>query len=258
MRITVLGSGTSTGVPTIGCGCEVCRSDKPENRRLRSSLYVENGADAFLVDCSTDFREQALRHRLPRVDAVLMTHDHADHLNGIDDLRIFNFLQSGAIDVLGEEEVLETIRRRFDYCFSPKQIGGGVPQLNLRRIEPDKPFSLCGVEILPLRIKHGILDILGFRIGSRFAYLTDCSGAVERTIEALRGIEILIVGALRPSPTHPTHFTLGQALDFRSQIGARQTWFTHLGCQMGDHFQTNASLPADAQLLHDGQIIEID
>ena len=257
MRITVLGSGTSTGVPTIGCRCEVCRSGKPENRRSRSGIYVETREGCFLVDCSTDFREQALRHRLERVDAVLMTHDHADHLNGIDDLRIFNFIQKTPIDLFGEGEVLETIRRRFAYCFTPKQIGGGVPNLRLLPIEPYLGFTLCGVEILPLRIKHGILDILGFRIGSRLAYLTDCSDAPDRTIDAIREIEVLVVGALRHSPRHPTHYCLDQALELRSKVQAQQTWITHIGCKMGDHFETNASLPRDAQLLYDGQIIEI-
>jgi len=254
MRITILGSGTSTGVPVIGCDCPVCRSIAPENKRLRCSLYVQNGPAALLVDCSTDFRQQALTHRIPRIDAVLFTHDHADHVNGIDDLRVFNYIQKAPIPLYADAPVLANIRRRFRYCFRPPQIGGGVPLLTLHRIHPGKPFTVNGIAITPVPIKHGVLDILGFRIGP-FAYFTDCSAVPETSLPLLQGTQILIVDALRRRP-HSTHFNLDEALAFSARLAPQQTWFTHVADEM-EHFETNASLPLNAQLLRDGQIIDI-
>jgi len=256
MRITVLGTGTSVGVPVIGCRCEVCRSTAPENNRLRSSVYIEHAGGKLLVDCSTDFRQQALRYRIPRVDAVILTHNHADHINGIDDLRSFNFVQRSPIDLYATADVLHTVRHRYEYAFSPTQIGGGVPRLNLQEIDPARPFFIGGLRIVPVPIKHGVLDILGYRIGRNFAYLTDCSAVPESSVPLLEGIEILVLDALRPTP-HSTHFSLSEALAFSQRIGPAQTWFTHITCKM-EHFATNASLPPNAQLLHDGQVIEVE
>jgi len=295
MRITVLGTGTSVGVPVIGCRCEVCRSTAPENNRLRSSVYIEHAGGKLLVDCSTDFRQQALRYRIPRVDAVILTHNHADHINGIDDLRSFNFVQRSPIDLYATADVLHTIRHRYEYAFNPTQLGGGVPRLNLHEIDlankagdlrletggtekqagdlrletggtkTEKPtayslqptaFFIGGLQIVPVPIKHGVLDILGYRIGRNFAYLTDCSAVPESSVALLEGIEILVLDALRPTP-HSTHFSLSEALDFSQRIGPAQTWFTHITCKM-EHFATNASLPPNAQLLHDGQVIEVE
>lgn len=262
MRITVLGSGTSGGVPTIGCDCAVCRSDAPENKRLRCSLYVEVPAIGdvpeakFLIDCSSDFRQQALRYRLPRIDAVAMTHDHADHMNGLDDLRAYNFIQRGPIDVYGDATVLATIRRCYDYCFNPKQIGGGVPQLRPRGIVARQAFRIGALEVTPVPIWHGQLPILGFRLGRHFAYLTDCSRVDEDAMDLLKDLRVLIVGALRPRP-HPTHFSLDQAVAFSRRVApSERTWFTHMTCNV-EHFATNAALAPATQLLHDGQTIEV-
>ena len=257
MRITILGSGTSTGIPVIGCTCATCASTAPENNRLRASIYIEHPSVKFMVDCSLDFRQQALRHRIPRIDAVILTHDHADHIGGFDDLRGYNFLQRGPIDIYGAPDVLKTVRERYAYCFRPAlQIGGGLPQLNLIEIEPGKAFQLGDLEILPVPIKHGLLDIVGYRIGKTFAYLTDCSYVPETSVPMVDSIENLIVGALRPTP-HETHFSLPEALEFSRSIRAGKTWFTHITDHL-EYFATNAELPSDAQLVYDGQVIEVE
>lgn len=253
MRVTVLGSGTSVGIPSISCGCEVCRSEVPENQRLRSSVYIEHPGASFLIDCSIDFRQQALRHRMPAIEAVLLTHSHADHISGLDDLRSYNFLQSAPIDIWGDATTLEAVRQRFAYCFRPTQIGGGLPRLNLREVQPTEPFRIGTVTVQPVPIKHGILDILGYRIGG-LAYLTDCSAVPASSMPLIEGVDTLIVGALRPYP-HETHFSLPEALALSRELDARQTWFTHIGCKL-EHFATNAELPPEAQLLYDGQILE--
>lgn len=254
MRITVLGSGTSTGVPVIGCDCPVCQSHIPENKRLRCSLYVEHPRVRFLVDCSTDFRQQALRYGIRHVDAVIFTHNHADHINGLDELRVFNHRQGAAINIYADAGVVDTILKRFDYCFSPPQIGGGVPVLNLIEITPSKSFNMNGIEVVPVPIKHGVLDILGFRIGN-FAYLTDCSNVPDSSLPLLQGVKVLVVDGLRRR-CHSTHFSLDEALAFSRLVNPTQTWFTHIADEM-EHFETNASLPPNAQLLHDGQVIEL-
>lgn len=211
----------------------------------------------FMVDCSLDFRQQALRYRMPRIDAVILTHDHADHIGGFDDLRGYNFIQQGPIDIYGTAAVFKTLRERYAYCFRPAlQIGGGLPQLNLIEIEPGKAFQLGDLEILPVPIKHGLLDIVGYRVGKTFAYMTDCSFVPETSVPMVDDIENLIVGALRPTP-HETHFSLPEALEFSRSIRAGKTWFTHITDRL-EYFATNASLPPDAQLLHDGQVIEVE
>jgi phosphoribosyl 1,2-cyclic phosphate phosphodiesterase len=255
MRITILGSGTSVGVPMVGCDCPTCRSSAPENKRLRCSVYVEHPGGKFLIDCSTDFREQALRYKMPRIDALLVTHPHADHINGIDDLRVYNFRQEGAIPVFCHNSTLQVLETRFDYCFNPIQIGGGLPHLDLREITPGQAFHLDGLEVMPIALKHGVLDVLGFRLGSRFAYLTDCSEVPQASLEQVRGVDVLVVDALRHTP-HDTHFCLEEALAFSRKVGAAQTWFTHISCYL-EHFETNAMLPPEAQLLRDGQVLEI-
>ena len=243
------------GVPMIGCDCETCRSPLPENKRLRTSAYVEHAGGKFLIDCSTDFRTQALRENIRRVDAVLITHDHADHVNGIDDLRAVNFVQKRPIDIYARANVMEMLDARYAYCFNPPQRGGGVPQIRLHKARHGDPIDLAGLQALPLEVKHGKLDILGFRLGGAFAYVTDCSHISDETARLLEGVEVLVLDALRPHP-HETHFGLQQAVDFADRIGVKQAWFTHMTCQL-EHFATNASLPPNRQLLHDGQILEV-
>src|SRR5437773_9583363 len=230
IRVTVLGSGTSHGVPAIGCDCAVCRSTDPRDRRTRPSILIELQTEApqpalartvrsILVDTSTDLRAQALAQNVRRVDAILFTHSHADHVLGLDETRAFNRIQQTTIGCYASAETEADLRRTFGYIFAgPRQEGGGVPQLRLFSIAG--PFTMGGAEIVPVPLFHGELPVLGFRVG-RFAYLTDCNRIPEASWPLLMdrgGIRILLLDALRESP-HPTHFNLSQALDVVSRIG---------------------------------------
>ncbi|MBZ0253224.1 MAG: MBL fold metallo-hydrolase, partial [Candidatus Methylomirabilis sp.] len=225
MRVTVLGSGTSAGVPMIACGCAVCRSDHPRNRRTRASIRVETAGKHFLVDTTPDLREQALREGVTRVDAVLWTHGHADHMNGLDDLRAFNFAQKGAIHGWADAETARLIRRNFDYIWDDgAQAGGGKPAIELEALGED--FRPLGVAVTPLPVKHGRLDVTGFRFG-RFAYVTDLSLVPPETEAKLGGLDVLLLGALRPRP-HPTHLCFEEALEVVARVRPRLAYFTHL------------------------------
>ncbi|MBN1687161.1 MAG: MBL fold metallo-hydrolase [Spirochaetales bacterium] len=223
MKITVLGSGTSHGVPVIGCDCEVCRSADPRDKRTRSSVLIEHGETVVLVDTGTDFRFQALRAGIRRLDAVLMTHAHADHLHGLDDTR--SLTHAKPLPVYGSQDTLSEIRDRFDYVFTKTQIGGGKPNLLLQDHRGDR-IGIGGLTITPVPVKHGDLTIFGYRIGN-FAYITDCSGIPRESFELLEGVKILIINALRYR-SHATHFTVEQAIEASKKIGAREVWLTHL------------------------------
>ena len=254
-RVTVLGSGTSTGVPAIGCDCAVCRSADPRDRRLRPSIVIEvDGGPSILVDTSTDLREQALTHRIRRVDAIFFTHSHADHVMGLDDVRRYNQMQRAPIPCYGDAETLANIRRMFGYVFEPpQQIGGGIPQLTLVPI--DGPFAIAGTSIIPIRVYHGTLPILGFRIGS-FAYLTDCNRIPDESYARLEGVRTLVIDALRHRP-HSTHFSVAEAIDVAARIGAERTYFTHI-CHEISHAETSGQLPAGVELAYDGLVIEVN
>ncbi|MCL5271072.1 MAG: MBL fold metallo-hydrolase [bacterium] len=254
LRVRVLGSGTSMGVPVIGCRCPVCLSDDPRNKRLRSSVSIEAEGRHFLVDCSIDFRAQMLRWPMPRIDALLLTHTHSDHVNGLDDLRSYNYIQHEAIPVYSTRYFLDDLSQRFPYCFNPLQRGGGIPDLDPMMVEPGEPFTVKEIEIQPIEVMHGKLPILGFRLG-RLAYVTDCSWIPESSLTLLEGLEVLILTALRRRP-HPTHFSLEQSLEVARRVGARHVYFTHIADEM-DHEQTNRELPEWARLLYDGQELEI-
>jgi phosphoribosyl 1,2-cyclic phosphate phosphodiesterase len=254
MRVVVLGSGTSAGVPTLGCGCAVCTSPDPHNRRMRASIYIEHEGLRLLVDCGTDFRSQALANGIHDVDAVLLTHTHSDHVNGLDDLRAYNMVHKHPIDVYATRSSLDDIRTRFAYCFQPPPTGGGIPELHLSEIAPGNPLRIRSLGILPLNILHGKAQILGFRFGS-FAYITDASTIPEETFAAIRGVEVLITSALRHRP-HPTHMSLSQAVEVAERVGARRTWFTHMSHDL-EHQATNASLPQNVRLAYDGLSFEV-
>lgn len=252
LRVTVLGSGTSSGVPVIGCECRVCTSRDPRNRRTRTGVWLEWEGASVLIDTATDLREQALRERIPRVDAVLFTHAHADHIFGLDELRIYNFRQRAAIPCYGSPATLAKLRQTFAYVFEAGEEGGGKPQLALTPI--DGPFDLAGRRVTPVPVRHGGSEVLGFRIG-RFAYVTDVSAIPESSLALLAGLEVLILGALRYR-RHPTHMTLAEASAAAERIGAGRTFFTHLAHDV-DAAALDIALPPAVDLAHDGLRFEL-
>ena len=263
LKVTVLGSGTSHGVPMIGCDCAVCRSTDPRDRRLRTSIRIEiDGGSAspfaesvrsILVDTSTDLRAQALAHDIRRVDAILFTHSHADHVMGLDDVRRFNAMQKGAIACYGDAHTLDDLTRMFAYIFNPRLgPGGGIPRLSLFTV--GGAFSLGGVEVIPIPVLHGSRPILGYRIGG-FAYLTDCSRIPDASWPLLIGVRTLVLDALRERP-HPTHFSVAEALDVVSRLQPDRTYLTHI-CHDLPHAATCARLPAGVELAYDGLVLNV-
>jgi len=249
MQVLFLGTGTSHGVPMIGCNCAVCRSDDPRDNRLRPSVYLEcDDGLRVLVDTTPDLRQQALRYHLDRVDAVLYTHAHADHILGLDELRRYNHLTRRAMPLYASAATLADLTRTFAYVFdaeAPK--GGGVPELCLNTIVG--PFCLGRTLVQPLTVFHGGRPVLAFRIGG-FAYLTDCNEIPEETFGQLQDLDVLVLDALRHRP-HPTHFSLSEAVSVAGRIGAKQTWFTHCCHDLG-HAETCATLPERVALAYDG------
>jgi phosphoribosyl 1,2-cyclic phosphate phosphodiesterase len=254
-RLTILGSGTSHGVPMIGCTCEVCRSDDPQDKRLRPSIYLEvEGGPAILVDTSTDLRQQALTFGVNRVDAIVMTHSHADHIMGMDEVRRFNALKGGPIPVYAAAATAGDLRRIFHYVFEPpSQKGGGIPQIDLREIEGR--FDVDGLAVQPVPLLHGSIPILGFRFGA-FAYLTDASTIPDAAWPLLDGLDVLVLNALRHRP-HPTHFSLSEAVAVAERLAPRRTFFTHV-CHDLPHAITNRSLPEGMALAHDGLSLTVE
>ena len=252
VRLTVLGSGTSHGIPMIGCDCPVCTSDDPRDRRTRVSVVFHYNEHNVLVDCGPELRLQCVANKIERAHAVLMTHHHADHVVGIDDLRRFNWLQDGPIVLYGSDETLAQVREMFAYCFvDDPEYPSAKPRLRTAAV--DGPFELFGREVIPIPYLHGELPVLGYRIG-RIAYCTDCSHIPDASYDLLRGLDVLILGALRRRP-HPTHFNLEQAVGEAERIGAKRTYFTHIAHELL-HAATNAELPENMQLAHDGLVCE--
>ena len=239
----------------VGCACAVCRSTDPRDSRLRPSILVDvQGRAAILVDTTPDLRQQALTHRIARVDAILFTHSHADHILGFDDIRRFNFVQQGPIPCYATPATWESIRRTFHYVFDEApRLGGGIPKVDAHDI--DGPFTIAGVRIVPVPLWHGRLPILGFRFG-RFAYLTDCSAIPDDSWPIVAGVDTLVVDALRDKK-HSTHFTVAEALDAIARIAPRRAYLTHMSHDLG-HAETNARLPAGVELAYDGLVIDVD
>ncbi len=252
MKITFLGTGTSTGVPEIGCQCEVCTSEDKRDWRLRTSVLVETEGKRILLDCGPDFRWQMIRSKCYELNAVLVSHEHYDHVAGMDDLRPFT--RNGDIHIYSEENVLAAIRRVLPYVFRPNPYPG-VPKLVLEAVTT-KPFEAAGVPIIPIRVMHGKLPILGFRIG-KMAYLTDVKSLPEEEYEKLYGLDVLILTALRNGGNHPTHQNLEDALQMAERIGAKETYFIHMSHRMGLQSLVDAELPPHTQLAYDGLELSI-
>jgi len=249
VEVVVLGSGTSHGIPMIGCPCEVCTSDDPHDRRFRTSLFVRFSGVRFLIDTAPELRLQCLAHDIQAVDAILFTHNHADHVLGLDDLRRFNWLMKKALPCYGSEATLAGIRRMFTYAFEPAPNSPhSRPQLELHPIDAD-PFVVGEATIIPIPLFHGPLPVLGFRFG-RFAYCTDCNLIPESSMRLLVGLDVIILDALRKKP-HPAHFTIDEAVAAAHRIGAKQTYFTHMTHELR-HEDTNRYLPKGMALAYDG------
>lgn len=253
MNITFLGTGTSHGVPMIGCDCATCTSSDPRDRRLRTSVLIATDEGGrLLVDAGPDLRMQALTHRVRRVDAILFTHGHADHILGLDEVRRFNALQGQSMACYGDALTIDDIRRTFSYIFDARTpAGGGLPQLETFTVLG--PFCIGRQEVMPVRVMHGRRPILGFRVGG-FAYLTDCSGIPDASWPLLEGLDVLVLDALRVRP-HPTHFSLAEAIEATRRIAPRRAFFTHICHDLG-HAATSASLPAGMELAYDGLMVE--
>jgi phosphoribosyl 1,2-cyclic phosphate phosphodiesterase len=253
LKITFLGTGTSQGVPVIGCECPVCQSMDYRDKRLRSSVYIETDDLNFVIDTGPDFRQQMLRERIKRMDAVLFTHSHKDHTAGLDDVRAFNFLQQMDMPVYGTKEVLEQIKIEFYYAFEEKKYPG-IPALLLNPIDSE-PIKIKGVTITPLPVMHMKLPVLGFRVGN-FSYITDANFIPPVTYEKLKGTEVLVLNALQYQ-NHPSHFTLQEAVVEANKIGARETYFTHISHKLGHHKQVGKDLPPSVALAYDGLTITL-
>ena len=251
MTITVLGSGTSSGVPMIGCGCAVCHSEDPRDNRLRPSIAIQHGERTILIDTTPDFRYQALRSQLPRVDAILFTHSHADHIMGLDDVRPFNFHQGGRIPLYGAADTISTVRQVFHYIFDVQAKASFVPQLDTY-VHNGQPIDVFGLEFQPIRVLHGKLGIYGYRFGD-VAYLTDHSLIPEESMEQLRGLDILFLDALRHAP-HPTHSTVELSVQTVAKLGPNRAFLTHLSHDL-PHAETEAMLPKGIALAYDGLVL---
>ena len=253
LKITFLGTGTSQGVPVITCNCEVCRSEDPKDNRLRVSMLLETGDKTIVIDSGPDFRYQMLRARVKDLDAIVYTHEHKDHVAGLDDIRPFNYLLQKNIDIYATERVQEALKREFSYIFAEK-VYPGTPKINIHTITNEK-FNIGKTEFIPLDIMHYKLPILGYRIGD-FTYITDAKTIAPATIEKIKGTKVLVVNALQRE-AHISHFTFEEAIDFAKLIGAEMTYFTHISHNLGKHEDVEKELPSNIRLAYDGLKIEV-
>lgn len=253
MRLTFLGTGTSQGVPVIGCQCKVCTSDDARDNRLRTAAMVEVDDQTIVIDTGPDFRQQMLRAQPKSVEAVLFTHEHKDHIAGMDDIRPFNFKQKSALDVYATEAVQQALRREYHYVFSDYKYPG-VPEVRLNDIDHTSTFAVNGTTVMPIQVMHYKMPVLGFRIGD-MAYVTDAKTIDEKELEKLRGLDVLVLNALRINE-HISHFNLEQALEMVELLKPTRAYFTHISHQLGLHADIQPQLPGHVHLAYDGLSVE--
>ncbi len=253
LTVTFLGTGTSQGVPVIACECGVCRSANPYDKRLRASVLVATGNGvSFVIDAGPDFRQQMLQANVRHIDGILLTHEHKDHVAGLDDVRAFNYITGQAVKIYAEQRVQDALRKEYSYAFAEKKYPG-IPEFDLQTID-ERPFQVAGVEIIPVRVMHHRLPIFAFRIGT-FAYVTDASFISDESKEKLRGLDTLVINAVRIEK-HLTHFSLPEVVALAEELQPHMTYITHISHQMGLHHEVQKKLPANIRLAYDGLVIE--
>ena len=253
MKITLLGTGTSQGIPVIACKCDVCRSSDPKDKRLRSAIMVEDGKTRIVVDAGPDFRQQMLQHNVDSLDAILLTHEHADHIFGLDDIRSFNWLRRSAMDVYCESRVQENLKNIFNYVFAQNKYPG-IPRMDLITVDSN-PFKVGDIEVVPIRLYHHKLPVYGFRFGN-FAYLTDFNTIEDPEFEKLTGIEFLVICALRKE-SHISHLNLKSALDIIEKLSPRKAYLTHMSHDIGKYADLIKELPTNVEPGYDGLVLEL-
>ena len=254
MKVTFLGTGTSQGVPVIACDCEVCLSSDSHDKRLRVSVLVEDNSRALVIDSGPDFRYQMLRAGVKHLDAILFTHEHKDHVAGLDDVRAFNYKQQTEIDVYAHKRVQNALRNEFHYIFSEAKYPG-IPRLQLHEIKDNEPFSVSGIHIIPVSVMHFQLPVYGFRIGD-FSYITDAKTISEPERDKIRGSKVLVINALQKEK-HVSHLTFDEALHLAKEIGAEKTYLTHISHRLGIHKEISEELPDGVFLAYDGLELRI-
>lgn len=255
MKVTFLGTGTSQGVPVIGCDCNVCKSADVRDVRLRTSALLQSDrGNTILIDIGPDFRQQMLRHKVTHLDAILITHAHRDHVAGLDDIRAYNYLQHGALPLYANRMAMVSLRRDYHYIFEPHEFPG-LPEVEPFEVDGGGVIEIGGEEVMPIAAMHKDLPILGYRIGG-FAYLTDVSRIEEGEKEKLRGVDVLVVNALRQTP-HWSHFSLPQALELIGEMRPREAYITHISHEMGRHAEVEKGLPTNVRLAYDGLVVSI-